>query len=77
MTDTGLPGFEFYKYLNKIRFVVKFFEDVDTFLQIVDSESKQNGTFSELPLALGRSLIQEEITYTYINSLHTYLCFLH
>ena len=56
---------------------MKFFEDVDTFLQIVDSESKQNGTFSELPLALGWSLIQEEITYTYINSLHTYLCFLH
>ena len=45
---------------------MKFFEDVDTFVQIVDSESKQNGTFFELPLALGRSLIQEEITYKFI-----------
>ena len=43
-----------------------FFEDVDTFVQIVDSESMQSRTFSELPLALGRSLIQEEITYTFI-----------
>ena len=43
---------------------------VDTFLQIVDSESMQNGIFSELPLALGRSLIQEEITY--IHYIHIY-----
>ena len=64
MTDTGLPGFKFYNYW--IRFAVKFFEDVDTFVQIVDSESMQSKTFSELPLALGRSLIQEEITYTFI-----------
>ena len=51
---------------------MNFFEDVDTFVQIVDSESKQNGTFSELPLALGRSLIQEEITYTFIHYIHIY-----
>ena len=47
---------------------MKFLEDVDTFVQVLHSESMQNGTFSEVRIALGlRSIINSGRNYIYIH----------